>query len=128
MPRHRGGADWVCLRQSLKHVTLPTLKPLLLRFVESFPAQVSPTAACNGRHKAEHRLARRLLMTHDRISGGGYPMKHEFLSAMLGGVTITGQAKTKSDDTLLAPARRFVATSCRLYWFRNTGDALILIE
>ena len=85
--------DWACLRQSLKHVILPSLTPLLLRLVDSFHAQVSPTAACNGRHKAEHRLGRRLLMIHDRISGGSYPMKHEFPSTMLGGVTITAQAR-----------------------------------
>lgn len=70
----------------------PSLGPLLLRFVNSFHAQVTQTAACNGRHHIEQRLARWLLMTHDRAGGESFQMTHEFLSTMLGvqrpGVTL----------------------------------------
>lgn len=70
----------------------PSLGPLLLRYLDSFHAQVSQTAACNGRHQVEQRLARWMLMTHDRAGGDGFPMTQEFLSTMLGvrrpGVTL----------------------------------------
>ncbi|MFC7542542.1 hypothetical protein ACFQU2_27960 [Siccirubricoccus deserti] len=35
----------------------------------AFSVQVSQTAACNGRHHIEDRLARWLLMAHDRSEG-----------------------------------------------------------
>lgn len=62
----------------------PALKALLLRYVQAFHAQVTQTAACNGRHVLEERLARWLLMTHDRADGDVLPMTQEFLSIMLG--------------------------------------------
>ena len=65
---------------------------LLLRYALAFQAQVSQTAACNGRHKLEARLARWLLMAHDRADGNELPLTHDFLSMMLcgrrSGVTI----------------------------------------
>jgi CRP-like cAMP-binding protein len=62
----------------------PALHPRLLRYVNSFHAQVSQTAACNGRHKLEQRLARWLLMTHDRAGSDTFTMTQEFMSTMLG--------------------------------------------
>ena len=53
---------------------------------------MAQTAACNGRHAIEQRLARWLLMTHDRVEGDSFTMTQEFLSIMLGvrrpGVTV----------------------------------------
>jgi hypothetical protein len=46
--------------------------------------QLTMTAACNGRHLVEQRLARWLLMAHDRTDGGEFAMTHNFLSMMLG--------------------------------------------
>jgi CRP-like cAMP-binding protein len=63
---------------------MPDLLSLLLRYVDSFHAQVVYTAACNGHHLIEQRLARWLLMTHDRVCGDSFPMRQEFLSTMLG--------------------------------------------
>ncbi len=63
---------------------MPGLMGLLLRYVETFHMQVTQSAACNGRHPTEQRLARWLLMAHDRIEGDDCAMTHEFLSHMLG--------------------------------------------
>jgi CRP-like cAMP-binding protein len=70
----------------------PSLKALMLRYVMAFNMQITMTAACNGRHQIDQRLARWLLMAHDRIENDEFPMTHEFLSMMLGvrraGVTV----------------------------------------
>ncbi len=63
---------------------LPSLSGLLLRYVDAFHHQVAQTAACNGRHQIEQRLARWILMTHDRIEDDRLVMTQEFMSHMLG--------------------------------------------
>jgi CRP-like cAMP-binding protein len=60
------------------------LRDLLLRYVQALHAQVSQTAACNGRHAVDERLARWLLMAHDRADGDGFPITQEFMAMMLG--------------------------------------------
>jgi CRP-like cAMP-binding protein len=54
--------------------------------------QTAHTALCNGTCKIEERLARWLLMAHDRLDGDEIPLTHEALSLMLGvrraGVTL----------------------------------------
>src|SRR2546423_9611672 len=60
------------------------LSGMLLRFVQSMFTQVAQTAACNRLHTLDQRLARWLLMTHDRIGESSLPLTQEFLSRMLG--------------------------------------------
>ena len=52
-------------RQALQRS--PSLVALLLRYVEAFNVQVAHTAVANGVYTLEERLARWLLMCHDRI-------------------------------------------------------------
>ncbi len=61
-----------------------TLRALFLRFVHTFIVQVSQTAYANAGYSNEERLARWLLMTHDRVGKDDMPMTHEFLGIMLG--------------------------------------------
>jgi CRP-like cAMP-binding protein len=69
-----------------------TLRQMLLRYVQTFTMQASYTALANARGSIEERLARWLLMAHDRIEGDELPLNHEFLALMLGvrraGVTV----------------------------------------
>lgn len=60
------------------------LQRLLLRFVQVFHLQTAQTAACNGSHPVGRRLARWLLMCHDRLDGDELPLTHEFIAVMLG--------------------------------------------
>ncbi|RWP11008.1 Crp/Fnr family transcriptional regulator [Mesorhizobium sp.] len=73
----------------------PTLRAVLLRFVHTFIVQISQTAYANAGYSTEERLARWLLMTHDRLEQDTMPITHEFMSIMLGtrrpGVTIAVQ-------------------------------------
>ena len=69
-------------RQVLEQV--PGLRRMLNRYALVHHGQVARTAACNGRHEIDQRLARWLLMAHDRAEGGTYPITHELISMMLG--------------------------------------------
>ena len=60
-----------------------SLRQLVGRYSQAFHAQVAQTAACNGRHQIEQRLARWLLMAHDRADDDHFPMTQEFLGTML---------------------------------------------
>jgi CRP-like cAMP-binding protein len=67
-----------------------------LLYVQAFMLQTAQTALANGRYTIEERLARWILMCHDRLDGDDIPFTHEFLSLMLGvrrpGVTIALQS------------------------------------
>jgi len=60
---------------------LPTLAG---RYAQAFLNQVSQTAACNRLHRVDRRLARCLLMAHDRAGTDVLPLTQEFLAQMLG--------------------------------------------
>ena len=57
---------------------------LLLRYTQSLLTQVTQSAACNRFHLLEARLARWLLMAHDRMDTDEFQLTQEFLSNMLG--------------------------------------------
>jgi len=73
----------------------PVLQKLLLRYIQTEMVQVRQTAFINATLNIEARLARWLLMCHDRVDGDELLLKHEFLSMMLGvqrsGVTLAMQ-------------------------------------
>ena len=62
----------------------PILRAALLAYTHSFMLQLAQTALANGRFKIQPRLARWILMCHDRIDGDDIPITHEFLGLMLG--------------------------------------------
>ncbi|MGH1570644.1 Crp/Fnr family transcriptional regulator [Methylobacterium sp. P31] len=68
---------------------------MILRYVQTEIVQARQTAYVNATFTIETRLARWLLMCHDRVDGDDLPLKHEFLSLMLGvqrsGVTLALQ-------------------------------------
>jgi len=62
----------------------PELGQQLHRFGQKLAMQTTQIAACNRLHDVEERLARWILMTHDRIEADHLPLTQEFLSQMLG--------------------------------------------
>jgi CRP-like cAMP-binding protein len=62
----------------------PALRRRLLLYCDNFSLQKSYTAASNARSPLLERLARWLLMAHDRLEGDDIPLTHEILSYMLG--------------------------------------------
>jgi CRP-like cAMP-binding protein len=62
----------------------PTLLRVLLHYAHVFMTQTASTVLANGQAKVSERLARWLLMAHDRVDGDVLHSTHEFLSIMLG--------------------------------------------
>jgi CRP-like cAMP-binding protein len=73
----------------------PTLRKLMLRYVQTKLIQARQTAFVNAAYTLDVRLARWILMCHDRLDGDEIPITHEFISMMLGvqrsGTTLTVQ-------------------------------------
>lgn len=62
----------------------PQLRKMLLRYLQLHLVQASQTAACNRLHEVEARMARWLLICHDRVDANDIALTHEFLAQMLG--------------------------------------------
>jgi CRP-like cAMP-binding protein len=60
-----------------------SLQKLLLRYVQAFLVQSAHSTVSNAHHHIEARLARWLLMCHDRLEGDEIRLTHEFMSMMI---------------------------------------------
>jgi CRP-like cAMP-binding protein len=104
----------------------PALVSQLNRYVYVLLEQLAKTAACIHFHETEPRLARWLLMTHDRTRTDRLHLTHEFLADMLGvrrsSITIAAgvlQAKhiihyTRGEITILN-RKGLEAAACECY-------------
>ena len=88
------GAAWRISTPALREVmaSSPTFTGTLLRYVHVFMVQANHTAIAAGRGKIHERLARGLLMWHDRVRDDQLSVTHDFLALLLGvrrpGVTV----------------------------------------
>lgn len=71
------------LFRDLSH-RLPTLSSVLNRYAVCFFTLAAQSSGCNRVHTMEQRLARWLLMVHDRMPGDVFELTQDFLSQMLG--------------------------------------------
>jgi CRP-like cAMP-binding protein len=111
------------LRQATR--TSPSLRDSLLKFVQAFGVQTAHTAICNVQSRLDIRLARWLLMAHDRIGEETLPITHEFLSLMLGvrRAGVTEALHTLRDQGLIAYGRGQVTVEDRKGMERKAGPA-----
>jgi CRP-like cAMP-binding protein len=115
----------------------PAFRMLLLRYDMALQAQIMQTAACNGRHGLKQRLARWLLMSHDRADGNSLPLTQEFISMMLGvhrpSITVAAGALQQANLIRYAGGRITIAdragledASCECYGkVRRRFDVLL---
>jgi CRP-like cAMP-binding protein len=57
---------------------------LMTRYMRVHVGLIMQSTACNARHTVEQRLARWLLMAHDRVGLNEFPLTQEFVAMMLG--------------------------------------------
>jgi CRP-like cAMP-binding protein len=63
---------------------LPSLRRALRLYAEATVTSMAWWVACNRAHVVEQRLARWLLMSHDRVLGDEFLLTQEFLAQMMG--------------------------------------------
>jgi len=89
----------------------PALERLLQLYSLTFMNQTARSSACNRMHGLHERLARWLLMVHDRVLGDELVLTQEFLSEMLG---------VRRPSVSLAAQTRKHAGLIRYQWGRIT--------
>ncbi|MEN3974409.1 Crp/Fnr family transcriptional regulator [Emcibacter sp. SYSU 3D8] len=107
-----------------------TLRSELLRYSHALLVQVSSTTLANASCTLEERLARWLLMYHDRSDGDDLFMTHEILSLMLNvrraGVSLT--LKSLQTRSILSSRRGVIAITDRLALEKIAGDGYGVAE
>jgi len=85
----------------------PRFLELLLRSAQTLIAQEEQSVACNALHAIESRLARWLLICHDRLSVPVLPITQEYLAIMLGvqRTTVNGAAGALRSEGLIRYSR-----------------------
>ena len=103
-----------------------TVQALLQRYTQAFFVQLAQGAACNRLHSVDQRLARWLLMTHDRVGQDQFPLTQEFMAQMLAvrRATVTEAARRLQQALLITYSRGIItivdrpgleAASCECY-------------
>jgi CRP-like cAMP-binding protein len=108
----------------------PPLRDTLNRYLCVVVAELAQNAACNRFHLIEARLARWLLMTHDRAHTDELPLTHALLAAMLGvrrsGISVAAAAlqavkaiRYHRGEITILDRDRLEAASCGCYGAAN---------
>jgi CRP-like cAMP-binding protein len=103
------GVAWCAPVEAFREVLQgsPSLRDQASRHTEAMLAQVMQSVACNTLHPVEARLARWILMCHDRTRGDVVPLTQAFLAQMLGvqRTTVSAAAQVLQSGGLIAYTR-----------------------
>ncbi len=110
---------------------------LILKFTHSLFVQVSQTALCNRLHSDEERLARWLLLSHDRVASHQLPLPRELLAKLLGrnlsttSLTATvleraGLISYDGSELVITNREKLEAVACSCYWVARRATAKAL--
>ena len=99
---------------------------LMTRYMHAHVGLIMQSTACNAIHTVEQRLARWLLMAHDRVGLDAFPLTQEFVAMMLGvtrpSVTIVagtlqkaGLIKYHRGHLEIVDREKLEAASCECY-------------
>jgi len=117
--------------------SMPSFRNLMYAYVHAFLEQVLVSGACNGAHSLKERLARWLLMMHDRSDGDTLQISQNLLAQMLGvqRPSVTNAIRELERARLIAPGRQQVTildrqglmkASCECYQLVRTRTAFHL--
>ncbi len=109
---HRGSALILNARGMGALVSVcPELRQILLRYIQCLTAQLSTTIVSALRDSAHARVARRLLMLHDRLGTLSFPITHRKLAEALNlrRATVTECLHELEGRLLIRSTRAFVA-------------------
>jgi hypothetical protein len=95
-------------------------------YLQGYLAQLSELAVCNRKHSLEARVARWMLVTHDRVQDNEFVLTHEFLADMLGaqrpsvsvvaaGFHKTGVLRYSRGHVRILDRARLEAQACECY-------------
>jgi len=112
---------------------------LLLRFAHSLFVQVSQTALCNRLHTDEERLARWLLLSHDRINSRQLPLPRDLLAKLLGrspaaaSLTVSlleraGLVDYNGAELVIPDREKLESVACSCYWVARREAANVVEE
>lgn len=103
----------------------PSLRDLLLKFAQVFMVQTAHTAVANAWAHIDQRLARWILMAHDRTDDKTIPLTHEFLSLMLGvrRAGVTEALQTLKRQKLIDTGRNQIVVRNRKGLERKAGSS-----
>jgi CRP-like cAMP-binding protein len=108
----------------------PALEKGLLRYSMLLAMQSTQIAACNRLHNVEERMARWLLMSHDRLGGMTLPLTQEFLGQMLGTrrATVSVAASILQKAGMISYTRGFVSIVDRAKLRTTACDCYEIIQ
>ena len=123
LPGHSHRIGRAALMNAIEHS--PELRRLLLLFTQTFLAQTSFTVLSNAVHQVDERLARWLLMCHDRSDSNDIPLTHEFMGIMLAvrRVSVTNALHALEGYGFIELARSYVVIRNRATLEEFAGDA-----
>jgi CRP-like cAMP-binding protein len=109
---------------------LPTLAKVLNRYAVCFFTLAAQCSGCNRVHTMEQRLARWLLMVHDRMADDVFELTQDFLSQMLGvrRATVSETASQLQEAALISYTRGRVTILDRAGLERASCECYGIIE